>query len=77
MTNNIFHNHLAHHILTALSLGAPPSLLEKIYKEESEDLAPLDPVERKKVLDKIGKTVRVDVPQITEANWVEWQGVQE
>jgi hypothetical protein len=31
-TNNIFHNYLAHHVLTAYSLGAPLSLLEKIYK---------------------------------------------
>jgi hypothetical protein len=77
MSNNIFHNHLAHHVLTAYSLGASPSLLEKIYQVESEDLAPLDPVERKKVLEKIGKEVRVDVPEVTEDNWTEFVGIQE
>ncbi|KAI9306098.1 hypothetical protein BJ944DRAFT_287265 [Cunninghamella echinulata] len=39
-----FHNHLAHHILAAYSLGAKEEQLEKIYKEHASYQRPLPPV---------------------------------
>ncbi|CAO3629820.1 unnamed protein product [Cunninghamella echinulata] len=39
-----FHNHLAHHILAAYSLGAKEEQLEKIYKEHASYQRPLPPI---------------------------------
>ncbi|GAA5952657.1 hypothetical protein JCM3765_002235 [Sporobolomyces pararoseus] len=55
-----FHNHCAHHLLAAYSLGASPSLLEEIltlHKETaSKPMPPLAPID------------------ITENNWTEYLG---
>lgn len=41
-TNNQgFHNHVAHHVLAAYSLGAGPKLLEQIYELENYGLVSL------------------------------------
>lgn len=66
-----------HHVLTAFALGAPSSLLEKIFQHEKETLVPLDPAERKAQLEKKGRKVRTDVPELDSANWTEFAGVQE
>ncbi|KAL7409512.1 hypothetical protein BDY24DRAFT_402896 [Mrakia frigida] len=68
--NNIFHNHLSHHLLAAFSLGASPSLLSNIYDRESKTLVPLSPEERRKR----GAKVK-EIPEINEGNWKDFVGV--
>ncbi|CED82261.1 Domain of unknown function DUF4243 [Phaffia rhodozyma] len=74
-SNNIFHNHLTHHVLSAWSLGASSSLLKHIYDINATELVPLQPLDRQKALISRGIKVRVDVPEITESNWTEYLGI--
>ncbi|GAA5820629.1 hypothetical protein JCM10212_005714 [Sporobolomyces blumeae] len=55
-----FHNHCAHHLLAAYSLGASPSLLEEILTLHQETASkPMPPMA---------------LIEITEANWTEYLG---
>ncbi|KAF8168458.1 hypothetical protein B0H34DRAFT_779767 [Crassisporium funariophilum] len=56
------HNHLAHHILAAYDLGAPASLLQKIYEVEAKKQRPI-------LLDDKDKEII-----ITEKNWAQFTG---
>jgi hypothetical protein len=57
---NGFHNHLSHHVLAALDLGASTDLLEHIYVVE-------DKIQRPILLDNGEKVLKSGV--VTEANW--------
>ncbi|KAF5392996.1 hypothetical protein D9757_001148 [Collybiopsis confluens] len=59
-----FHNHLAHHLLAALDLGATAGLLQKIYDVEERMQRPI-------ILEEKDRDI-----QITEENWSEYLGTK-
>ncbi|KAF9003378.1 hypothetical protein BDQ17DRAFT_1409195 [Cyathus striatus] len=58
------HNHLSHHILAAYDLGAPPSLIQKIYEDEVKTQRPI----------KLDSSYEHIV--ITGENWLQYIGNQ-
>ncbi|TDL15119.1 hypothetical protein BD410DRAFT_733140 [Rickenella mellea] len=63
-----FHNHLNHHLLAAYDMGAPATLLQKIYDQESPSLSPINLIDREKNI-----TGALDLT-ITRDNWAKHLG---
>lgn len=57
-----FHNHLPHHVLAALALGATPDFFPRIYQSALKDLDPTFELNKK-------PTVGGPIEEITDKNW--------